>query len=49
MCSLGQVPEGLDDMDAKLETVRLAMLAKLSHLEGGSLLVVEGKGKSRYM
>jgi hypothetical protein len=36
-------------MDAKLEVVRLEMLAKLADLDGGQVLVVEGKQKSRYL
>jgi hypothetical protein len=49
MCSLGQVPVSLDDMDAKLEVARREMLATLAGLESGNALVVSGKKKASYL
>ena len=49
MCSLGQVPVNVDNMDAKLEAKRLEMLGNLAELEDGSELVIAGKKKAQYL
>ena len=49
MCSLGQVPVNVDNMDAKLEAKRQEMLANLAELEDGSELVIAGKKKATYL
>ena len=49
MCSLGQVPVNVDNMDAKLEALRLEMLEHLTELEDGSEFVIAGKKKATYL
>lgn len=49
MCSLGQPPSNLDNIDAKMEKMRLDMIAQLKEMDDSDAYVIEGKQKASYL